>query len=300
MFDVIKASMLGSILGNMLLVLGTSFIAAGGKATFNRTGINIYSSLLLLSSFAFLIPTALAYVADENNKLLYSTVEGEHVILTVSRYSSILLVSSYFVFVYYQSSNKHHFEAAPKSAEYAYPMEKSKLLGDDEDPAGDESDDEDDEPMFDPLFAVFALAAVTVLIAFESELVVGALEPFAKTSGISKPFISLVLIPIVGNVCEHASAIMMAMRNKMDIAIGVAVGSSIQIASFVIPFLVLLSWALNGENPEPLATGPAALDLNFRPFCTVMLVVSVLVVNTVVNVERGTWITGLFLLHTYG
>ena len=300
LFSIIKASMLGSILGNMLLVLGSAFIIAGTGFTFNRTGVSIYSSLLLMSCFALIIPTALAHlpsvVQGGRTVPFYLGAGNEHIVLKVSRYLSLICCACYFVFVYYQSANRHHFEDVGSDEELGK-MERSHLIGGDE--ASGEDEEEEEEPQFSPSFAIAALAGVTILVSIESEFVVQTLEPFAVTSGISQPFIAVILLPIVGNVCEHASAIMMASRGKIDVAIGVAVGSSIQIAVFVIPVLVLISWALNGENPDALNSGPGALDLNFHPFQTVLLLVSVLVVNAVINVEMGTWITGLFLLLTY-
>ena len=290
MFDIIKASMLGSILGNMLLVLGTAFMAAGykGAFTFNKTGVAIYSGLLLLSCFALIIPTALSHLPKIGQVAFYETSKGEYTILLVSRCISVLMVSIYCIFVYYQSANKHHFEDCLEEGEGI------RLVT-----SYDEDDEDCEEPQFDVNFSVTMLAITTIIISIESEIVVQALEPTAQESGISKAFIAVVLLPIVGNVCEHASAITMAVRGKMDVAIGVAVGSSIQIVTFVIPLLVLISWAWNGENPAPRAGGkPGALDLNFHPFCTVLMLVSVLVVNAAVNTE-GTWITGLFLLSTY-
>eukprot|EP01063_Lacrimia_lanifica_P012101 TRINITY_DN1870_c1_g1_i3.p1 TRINITY_DN1870_c1_g1~~TRINITY_DN1870_c1_g1_i3.p1 ORF type:complete len:517 (+),score=205.66 TRINITY_DN1870_c1_g1_i3:224-1552(+) len=316
MFDVIKSSMLGSILGNMLLVLGSAFLVAGNEFSFNRKGIPVYSSLLLVACFALIIPTALAHLPSATGKNavpgepFYKGDNGEYVILLVSRFLSIVCVFCYMVFLYYQAVNKHHFEDVDVEGGYET-GEAQHLLqghtdkevvseGEGEDDDDDDDDDDDEEPVFSVPFAVTALAIVTVIISIESEVVVGALEPFAVSSGISRGFIAVILLPIVGNVCEHASAIMMAYRGKMDVAIGVAVGSSIQIAVFVIPLLVLVSWVYNGENPEVSHNGdPGALDLNFHPFGTVLMLVSVLVVNAATNVEVGTWITGLFLIMTY-
>eukprot|EP01064_Diplonema_japonicum_P001584 TRINITY_DN11042_c1_g1_i1.p1 TRINITY_DN11042_c1_g1~~TRINITY_DN11042_c1_g1_i1.p1 ORF type:complete len:482 (+),score=38.70 TRINITY_DN11042_c1_g1_i1:58-1503(+) len=298
LFDIIKASMLGSILGNMLLVLGSAFLAAGYDRKdfrFNRTGVSIYSSLLLLAVFALIIPTALAHLPTINSSLpFYKQQDGEHTVLLVSRCLSIIMVVCYCIFLYYQAVNKEHFEEGDEKPvlRKVVDEEAMKLVE-------NESDDEEEDPLFTVSFAVTALAVCTVLISIESDIVVGALEPFAKSSGISRAFIAVILLPIVGNVCEHASAIIMAFRGKMDVAIGVAVGSSIQIATFVIPLLVVISWGLNGENPPPINGKPGALDLNFHPFCTVLILVAVLVVNTVINVEYGTWITGLFLCATY-
>eukprot|EP00754_Rhynchopus_humris_P005793 Rhum_TRINITY_DN12867_c2_g1::Rhum_TRINITY_DN12867_c2_g1_i1::g.54849::m.54849 len=164
----------------------------------------------------------------------------------------------------------------------------------------EEEEEEEEKQLYSTTFGVLMLALVTIIISLESEVVVNNLENFAVKSGISKPFIAVILLPIVGNVCEHASAIMMAYKRKMDIAINIAVGSSIQIAVLVIPALVLISWYVNGENPPFLPNGqPGALDLNFHPFCAMIMLVSVLVVNAVINTEEGQWITGLFLLLTY-
>ena len=307
MFDIIKASMLGSILGNMLLVLGSAFVAAGcgGKGFgYNRHAQPIYSSLLLKAGFSLSIPTCLAHLpsAKKGTQMVpfYQGEGNEYIVLKVSRWVSIVCVITYFIFQYYSFTHKEHFEALSRDEEMGL-MKKAKAgAPEDEEEYEEVEEEEEEKQLYSTTFGVVMLALVTIVISLESEVVVNNLENFAVKSGISKPFIAVILLPIVGNVCEHASAIMMAYKRKMDIAINIAVGSSIQIAVLVIPALVLISWYVNGENPPFLPNGqPGALDLNFHPFCAMIMLLSVLVVNAVINTEEGQWITGLFLLLTY-
>jgi Ca2+:H+ antiporter len=148
--------------------------------------------------------------------------------------------------------------------------------------------EEVETPQYSTALAVFMLAFVTVLISFESEFLVDSLEPAAKAWGLTQAFIGVILLPIVGNAAEHATAVVMAMHNKMDIAIGVAVGSSLQIALMVIPFLVIISW-MTGNT----------LDLNFQPFNVIVMFVSVVITNTLVYDGQSHWLEGVLLLMVY-
>ena len=141
------------------------------------------------------------------------------------------------------------------------------------------------------LCAIFVcgISAATVMIAIESELLVGSIEPMTEAAGISKMFIGIILIPIVGNAAEHTTAIIMAMKNKMDIAIEIAVGSSLQIALFVIPISVLIS----------LVVSPSPMSIVFKPIELFLFACSVLIANQVVKAGRTNWMEGLKLMSVY-
>ncbi|KAK7572206.1 hypothetical protein V3481_017406 [Fusarium oxysporum f. sp. vasinfectum] len=139
-----------------------------------------------------------------------------------------------------------------------------------------------------PWSATAVLVAVTVVISFCADYLVGSIDSIAKDAHTSKSFIGLMLIPIVGNAAEHATACVMAVRNKMDLATGVAIGSSIQIALLVTPLLVVLGWAIN-----------VPMGVNFNILETVIFAVSVLVVTGTVQDGKSNYLEGAMLAGLY-
>eukprot|EP00759_Apiculatamorpha_spiralis_P019129 PhF_6_TR25310/c0_g1_i1/m.34942/K07300/chaA, CAX; Ca2+:H+ antiporter len=259
MFDVIKQSLVGSVLGNMLLVLGCSFIAGGVKQSqtkFNATAANVYCSLLLLSTMSFVIPTAFVQLHTNPQDILH-----------VSRQIAIVTFLTYIAYILFQ-------------------LVTHKSLFDGE--AGDDDDEEEEEPQFSFVFAFIGTGVVGVLISFGSEFIIGSIEGAAREWGVSKHFLSVILLPIVGNAAEHATAVTQGYKGNMDIALGVAIGSSIQISSFVVPMMVIVSWMMN-----------LTLDLNFHPFSTAILFVSVITTNSLVFDGKSHWLEGLMLLSAY-
>ena len=153
----------------------------------------------------------------------------------------------------------------------------------------DEEEDEDDEDSILGFWgAMFWMLVITVLLAFLSEFLVGAIEGAAEAYNINTVFIATIVIPIVGNAAEHAAAVIMAYRNKMEIAMGVAVGSATQIALFVIPACVIVAWTVDID-----------LDLNFSTFDTVVLMGSTLVVCGIIQHGESHWLHGLLLITAY-
>jgi Ca2+:H+ antiporter len=128
----------------------------------------------------------------------------------------------------------------------------------------------------------------TLLVALESEFLVATLEEATSQLGLSPLFTGVVLVPIIGNAAEHATAVSVAMKNKMDLAVSVAVGSSLQIALFVAPVLVLAGWVMG----QPM-------DLDFNPFELVAVAVSVLIANSISSDGRSNWLEGTLLLAAY-
>ena len=151
---------------------------------------------------------------------------------------------------------------------------------------GDDGDEE--EPVLSLPAALLMLAGITALVAFCSELLTGSIEAFSAQTGLGQAFVGMIVLPIAGNACEHITAVLVAMKNKMDLALGVAVGSSIQIATFALPFIVLVGWA----------TGHA-FSLDFDPFIVLVLVISVIHANFVLNDARSHWLMGVQLIATY-
>ena len=134
------------------------------------------------------------------------------------------------------------------------------------------------------------LLIATAFVALMSEFLVGAVQETAKSWGMTEVFVGVILVAIIGNAAEHSTAILMALKNKMDIAVNIAVGSSIQIALFVAPLLVFLSYAI----------GPRPMDLIFTSFEVVSIALSVFIITTVSQDGESNWMEGVQLLAVYG
>ncbi|KAJ2731003.1 hypothetical protein IW152_004849 [Coemansia sp. BCRC 34962] len=152
----------------------------------------------------------------------------------------------------------------------------------------EEEDDDEDEVELTVLAAIVLLAIVTGLTGVCAEFLVSSIDGLTTQWNLSSSFVGMILLPIVGNAAEHVTAVTVAIRNKMDLALGVAVGSSIQIALFVMPFLCILGWIIG----QPLT-------IYFSPFTTVVLFVTVLLVNYIIGDGRTNWLEGLVLLVAY-
>lgn len=147
--------------------------------------------------------------------------------------------------------------------------------------ADDDDDEESEEPQMSPWAAAFVLIVVTVMVAICAEYLVDSIDSLVAEFNISKTFVGLILLPIVGNAAEHVTAIVVALKDKMDLAMGVAIGSSMQIALLVTPFLVILGWIMG----QPMT-------LHFETFETVVFFVSVLVVTYVIGDGKSNYLEG--------
>lgn len=265
MIALVQQSLLGSILSNMLLVLGMSFLLGGLKYSnqyFNKGGANIFASMLLLACLALAVPSA--YVGA------FQLEANQADILDISRVSAVIIFSIYLMYMYFQmKTHTSLFESEP-------------------DLSLSPDDDVDEEPTMTLTGVLFFLAAVTLLIAVCSNVLIDSIQPITVAYSINESFVGIILLPIVGNAAEHATAITVAMRNKVDLSIGVAIGSSTQIALFVIPLCVLLGWVID----QPMT-------LDFGEFATVALVMSVLIVTFVVKDGVSNWLLGAFLIGSY-
>lgn len=272
-YAIITNTYLGSSLGNMLLVLGSSLLVAGYNnplSTYNVHAAQIYMSSLILSSFAFLIPSAFS-------TLNAGAKDHPGLELQVSQELSVALLLVYFAFLYFQiRSHKGLFDddgsLCPIINKDASKREKGH----------------EEIPQFTLWFGIGATAVVAILISFLSDLLVDTMTPAADSLKLGFHFTSLVLVPIVGNVAEHASAIIMAKKGKMDIAFGVALGSSIQIAMFAMPFTVVMSFLMGKQ-----------LDLKLNPFLASTFFAAVVLTYIVVATGASTWLSGLKLLVAY-
>ena len=256
--DVVKASLTGSIIGNVLLVLGASMFAGGLKyerQRFNQTAAGLGSSLLVLAAVSLIIPALFHFTAADRG------VRIEHEL-------SLLIV----LFVIYCLS-------------LAFSLKTHRHVF-----AGGSHDAEDiGEKPWSYRTSLSVLTVVTILIGGMSEILVGAIEPAAHQLGLTQVFVGVILVALVGNSAEHSTAVLMAMKNKMDLALGIAVGSSMQIALFVAPVLVFASYALGGHP----------LDLIFTPFEVAAVTMSVLILGFVSMDGESHWMEGVMLLGVY-
>ena len=278
---MVQASMLGSILSNILLVLGCCFFVGGlryREQSFNSTVASTMSSLMAVASASLIIPATL-YAAISNNS---DSAPGnddnraaQHNILILSHGTSIILLLIYVMYLYFQlRSHSDLFEETNGS--------------DTETGAPAEEEEEEEERILSPWAATVALVVVTVLVSICADYLVGSIDSIVEKTGMSKTFIGLVLIPIVGNAAEHVTAVVVAYKDKMDLAIGVAIGSSLQIALFVTPFLVILGWIIN-----------IPMTLHFQTFETVAFFISGLVVTLLIQDGKSNYLEGGMCLGMY-
>jgi Ca2+:H+ antiporter len=270
---IVQASMLGSILSNILLVLGCCFIASGirrDESTFNTTVASTMSSLMIVAATSLIIPATMYAALSESSKSTDTNI------LVLSRGTAIIMLLLYCLYLFFQlKSHAKFFDAEAQDTP--------------EGGEGNSSEDQSNEPeILGPIPASICLVLVTILVAVCAEYLVDSIDAIVASSGISKTFIGLILLPIVGNAAEHVTAVVVAYKDKMDLAIGVAIGSSIQIALFVTPFLVILGWIMGQQ-----------MTLHFEGFETVVFFLSVLVVNYLIQDGKSNYLEGAMCLGTY-
>ncbi|HEV2104484.1 MAG TPA: calcium/proton exchanger [Candidatus Eisenbacteria bacterium] len=267
--DVVKASLAGSILGNLLLVLGLAMVAGGARRerqTFDRVAASASSTLLLLAAVALLVPAAFHLVVAGDVARGGVTVAREGALERgLSLEIAVVLAAAYLLSLLFSlGTHAHRYAGAPaEPAEPARPARAGRALA--------------------------TLAVATALVAWMSELLVGAIGAASHALGLTPLFVGVVVVAVVGNAAEHATAVGFAIRDRMDLALHVAVGSSLQIALFVAPLLVFVSYAL----PH----GP--LDLRFSAFEVVAVLAAVGVVGAVAQDGESNWLEGALLLAVY-
>ncbi len=263
--EVVKASLTGSILGNILLVLGASFLAGGlrhPRQRFNTTGARSQATMLILAAIALVSPSLFHHVGGAEALPREGTLSLAIAAVLLTTYGLGLLFT---LRTHKQLFGGHGEEVAAvdEAAEphRAWSLRKSLLV----------------------------LLAATALIAWVSEILVGSVEGAAKALGMTDVFVGVVVVAIVGNAAEHSTAILMALKNRMDLAVGIAVGSSIQIALFVAPVLVLASYAL---APQPM-------DLVFSLAEVVAVALAIVVTEQIAGDGESHWLEGVQLLAVY-
>lgn len=259
LYAVVKASLTGSIIGNLLLVMGIALLAGGVRhktQRFNEVGVRSQSSMLLLAAVALIVPAAFHYLASSAGAGKENDLSLEIAIVLIITYALSLVFSL--------GTHKQFFEgeAAPEE-ENGEKWSLAKSFG--------------------------VLAGATGLIAWLSEILVGSVEQAAETFGMTSVFVGVIVVAIVGNAAEHSTAVMAAMKNRMDLSLAVSIGSSIQIALFVAPVLVFASYFI----------GPHPINLVFSPAEVLAIGLAVVIAGQVTGDGESNWLEGVQLLAVY-
>jgi len=257
-YMLVKASIAGAIVTNSLFMLGASFLFGGLKyhvQEFNRVSARLQAGLLFLATIALLIPSAISR-ADP--------VAGAAITQKLSVGLAILLIISYGLGMLF--SLKTHRELFA-SAEHGEAGEAPWPIG----------------------MALATLAGVTLLVALVSEVFVESVQKAAESFGMTPAFVGFIVVALVGGAAEMASAFSGARKNRLDLSVGIALGSAAQIALFVAPVLMLASYFI----------GPTPMDLQFWPGAVVMIFLATLTASLVTNSGRSTWFVGVAVLMVY-
>ena len=257
LFEVVKSSIAGSIIGNILLVLGASMFIGGLKHKTQNFNINVVettSSMLLFSLIGLCVPAFFTHTINPN--LLNTRYEGLSLVVAIVMF--ILYILS-LIFSFFTHKDLYATTTEEEGYESKWSLKKSIAI----------------------------LIIATVIIAIESEFLVGGIEDITSKLGLSEFFVGIILIPIIGNAAEHSTAITMALKNKMDVAIEIALGSSLQIILFVAPVLIFLSLLFT------------PMSIIFNPFELVSLIASVIIANKVASDGQSNWLEGAQLMAVY-
>jgi Ca2+:H+ antiporter len=272
--DLVLASITGSILGNLLLVLGLALLVGGikhGVQKFNAANAGIDATLLVLSVFALAIPSFFNQALEPDFQRVESLSIGVAVAILVM-YGLTILYS--FTAQTHAEAETHdgHAPAAAPNAKVPDPVAREAHA-----PLG-----------WSTAHALIVLVVAVGFIALLSEFLVGAVEPVTEALGLSEFFLGIILIPLVGNAAEHFVAVQVALKNKMDLSLSIAIGSSLQIALFVAPLLVFISLALG--NPMPL---------EFTSYEVLAVAAAALIAAFVSLDGKSIWLEGAMLLVLY-
>jgi Ca2+:H+ antiporter len=256
-YMLVKASIAGALVTNTLFMLGASFLLGGLKyhaQEYNHAGTRLQSGMLFLATVALLIPSLVTKVdasADAFNQ-------------TMSLGLAVLLIVTYGLSLLFSLKTHREFFA---SADHA----------------------EDDEAPWPLGLALSTLAGVTLLVALVSEIFVESVQKAAEVFGMTPAFVGFIVVALVGGAAEMSAAFSAARKNRLDLSVGIALGSASQIALFVAPVLVLMSYFI----------GPAPMDLQFWPGAVAMIFIATLIAAFVTNNGRSAWFVGVLLLMVY-
>jgi Ca2+:H+ antiporter len=257
---VVKASIAGSIIGNVLLVLGAAMLAGGirhREQSYNAAGARAQATMLTLAAIGLIVPAAFYRASG-------SVPTREIGVLSVS--VSLVLLVTYGLLLFFSLVTHRALFAGSHADEH-----------------------EHEGPVWSVGRAAAVLALATVGVAWMSEVLVGVIEPTAHGLGLNDAFVGVFVVAILGNAAEHATAIVAAMKNRMDLSLTIAVGSSVQVALFVAPVLVLASYVL----------GPSPMDLVFSGGLVLSVLLAVLITSQLSGDGRSDWLRGVQLLVVY-
>jgi Ca2+:H+ antiporter len=261
--DVVKASLTGSIIGNILLVMGGAMLAGGWKfkvQKFSASAARVQATMLTLAAVALVLPAA------------FHALSGPAGIVKEFNLSfdiSVVLLITYALSLYF-SLHTHKQLFAGHTAEAAHLDDAGK-------------------PSWPMGKSIGILAGATALIAWISEMLVASVDAAARDFGMSTIFVGVIVVAIVGNAAEHSTAILVAMKDRMDLSLAIAIGSSVQVALFVAPVLVLLSYFI----------GPRPMDLVFTPAEVLAVGLSVAITGQIAGDGESNWLEGVQLLAVY-
>ena len=260
--NVVKASITGSIIGNILLVLGLSIVAGGTKykeQRFNRTGARTSIISLSLAAIALIIPAVFHLTANKSPEGWSAATEQQ-----LSLAIAVVLLLTYVAMLGFSlKTHKHFFRSC-------------------------EGELEEPEQKWSRRKAIVILILATAFVALLSEFLVGTIESVRTSLGITEVFVGVIVVAIVGNAAEHSTAVIMALKNKMDLSVGIAIGSSLQVALFVAPVLIFLSYAFGRP-----------MNLEFSPPEVFAVVASVYILFQITGDGETNWIEGVQLLSVY-
>lgn len=260
LYDVVKASITGSIIGNILLVLGLSVVVGGLKyprQVFNKTAAMLGSTMLALSAIALLMPAVFHLLVSSKSREQDLSLEIA-IVLIVTYVLSLIFTLRTHSHLYTGGIDEKEEEEAIGT--HGWSMGRS----------------------------ILTLLTATVLVAVMSEFLVGAVEEASHKLGLTEIFVGVILVAIIGNAAEHSTAVLVALKNKMDLALNIAIGSSMQVALFVAPVLVFASYLFGRP-----------MNLLFSPLEVVAIAVSVLVVALIAQDGESNWMEGVLLLAVY-
>ena len=261
LFGVVKASLTGSIIGNVLLVLGLSIFLGGLKyprQVFNKTAAMLGSTLLALSAIALVMPAVFHFIVPH----------GQQAERDLSVEISVVLILTYIASLIFTLRTHHHLYTGESEGQ-----EEEEAIGTHGWSKGK---------------SVLVLFGATALVALMSEFLVGAVEKASDSLGLTQVFVGVILVAVIGNAAEHSTAVLVALKNKMDLALNIAIGSSMQVALFVAPVLVFASYLFG----KPM-------DLIFTPLEVVTIAASVAVVALIAQDGESNWMEGVLLLAVY-
>ncbi len=284
LISVVKASITGSIISNSLLVLGSSLALGGwrwGKQYFSARDAGQYTAMMILAVASLLIPATATLAIQDAGRMQSISVAISVILLLVY----VMYLALHVFHVRSTRRNPSRKTTVPVTAPLIDEPEEVEAVTGGVDPH------EREEPHRKPprlRLTLAVLAVATVGTAWNSELLVGAITPVTRLLGWSPVFIGIVIIPIIGNAAEHSSALYIALRDRVDLSMAIAAGSSIQVATFVAPLLVLIS--LFYSTP---------LNLVFQPLELVILAVAAILFAFISLDGESTWLAGVQLMAVY-